>query len=479
MRMYENDRRLHNIIQLILDCLCFWLIWAWSIDFRVLLNPLLHVQVSSENAGAWTPPMLLILLFWLALSFKWRLYRAPEQIRAWRFLVWALEMSILMTTVTAGTIFFSRGFGHLVSRMFVPAMLLISFGVLIAARWMGLGILALVRGRTGQPFGVAVLGSWTKTRSLIEQLQAYQTNSVVGLIVPEDALDETGNCPLPILGTTRQLTDVVNRERLHRVIILDASLPQEELERCTQLLDRMGVTVSCAVEVTPNPVRLGLSTRSGLPFVEMVPVQFTRKQQVVKRIFDVAISLLSLVVFGSLLLVIAALIKLTSQGPVLYRSQRVGKGGRYFTFLKFRSMYANNERSKVSAANEKGGHIFKIRNDPRVTPVGRILRRYSLDELPQLINVLRGDMSIVGPRPLPAGDLGPDGMSKQFLAWSEGRSSVHPGLTGLWQVSGRSDLGFDDMVRLDLTYIENWSLRLDVKIMVDTPMLVFRGVGAY
>ena len=148
-------------------------------------------------------------------------------------------------------------------------------------------------------------------------------------------------------------------------------------------------------------------------------------------------------------------------------------------FFKFRSMYVDSTCSNLAKANEKDGHIFKIREDPRVTPIGRFLRRYSLDELPQLINILRGEMSLVGPRPLPASNLEPDGMSTQFAAWSEGRARVHPGLTGLWQVSGRSELTFEDMVRLDLSYIQNWSLRLDVRIMLDTPLLVLRGVGAY
>lgn len=176
---------------------------------------------------------------------------------------------------------------------------------------------------------------------------------------------------------------------------------------------------------------------------------------------------------------IAALVKLTSKGPILYKAPRVGKGGRYFMFLKFRSMYTEMNRSHVTHANEKNGHIFKIKHDPRITPLGRFLRRYSLDELPQLINVLRGEMSLVGPRPLPAGDLDPDGMSREFGEWSQGRSEVYPGITGLWQIRGRSELPFEEMVRLDLEYIRDWSLLLDIKIILETPALVMKGIGAY
>jgi lipopolysaccharide/colanic/teichoic acid biosynthesis glycosyltransferase len=208
-------------------------------------------------------------------------------------------------------------------------------------------------------------------------------------------------------------------------------------------------------------------------------MRFTRSQELVKRAFDVTMAAIVLVMLAPVMLLICLLVKLTSQGPVFYNSFRVGKGGRYFKFLKFRSMYTNADRARHVAANEKSGHIYKMRDDPRVTPLGRILRRYSLDELPQLINVLRGEMSLVGPRPLPAQDLDPDGMSRQFSDWAEGRSSVQPGITGLWQISGRSDLSFEDMVRLDLEYIKNWSLMLDIKIILETPALVLKGLGAY
>ena len=134
---------------------------------------------------------------------------------------------------------------------------------------------------------------------------------------------------------------------------------------------------------------------------------------------------------------------------------------------------------RVAARNERGGHIFKIRRDPRVTPVGRLMRRYSLDELPQLLNVLLGQMSLVGPRPLPAQDMDPDGQSTEFAAWSEQRSRVPPGISGLWQINGRSELPFEKMVEYDLSYIRNWSLGLDLRILLETPLVVLTGRGAY
>ena len=183
-----------------------------------------------------------------------------------------------------------------------------------------------------------------------------------------------------------------------------------------------------------------------------------------------------MILLAPLYLLISVLVKLTSKGPVLYRSSRVGLGGRYFTFLKFRSMYHNQARPST---NEKCGHIYKVKNDPRITPMGRMLRKYSLDELPQLWNVIRGDMSLVGPRPLPSEDLDPDGQSRQFRFWSEQRSRALPGITGLWQVSGRSDASFEQMIDLDVEYMRRWSLGLDFRILLETPLVVLTGRGAY
>jgi exopolysaccharide biosynthesis polyprenyl glycosylphosphotransferase len=477
--MYTNNRKLHSIIQVALDCLFLVLIWQCTVHARIFINPLMSAHVFAEQAASWAPPIALILPLWLVVSFRLRLYRPPDEFRFWTVLVWALENTVLVTTITAVTTFFSRQFGDWVSRMFVPVMIPIAILSFVLARYAGAGLVMLIERRYLRPLRVALVGDWRKAAHILERLERTPSNTIRGLIVPESALAQTASFSLPILGTIAQIAEVINKEQLDRIIILNSTLLSGELEHCSQVIDRMGVPVSCALDVAPEPVRLNLSTEYGLPFVEMIPVQFTRRQQIVKRVFDVIVSFTTLAVLSPFLLILAAWVKVTSKGPVLYKSMRVGKGGRHFTFLKFRSMYVDNGRAKLAKANEKSGHIFKMRNDPRVTPIGRFLRRYSLDELPQMINVLRGEMSIVGPRPLPACDLGPDGMSESFSIWSEARSCVHPGLTGLWQVSGRSDLAFEDMVRLDLAYIQNWSLALDVKIIFDTPMLVLRGVGAY
>jgi lipopolysaccharide/colanic/teichoic acid biosynthesis glycosyltransferase len=213
----------------------------------------------------------------------------------------------------------------------------------------------------------------------------------------------------------------------------------------------------------------------GAPLFELRPPVLTGWDWAVKRTFDIVVSVLLLVVGLPLWLLITLLVKLTSRGPVLYVDRRVGVGEREFGMLKFRTMVAGaaEEQARLEAANEAGGALFKIRDDPRVTGIGRILRRLSLDEIPQIVNVLRGEMSLVGPRPLPLRDY------RLLEDWHRRRYAVLPGMTGLWQISGRSGLTFDDLVRLDFTYIENWSIWLDITIIAKTIPAVIRRRGAY
>jgi exopolysaccharide biosynthesis polyprenyl glycosylphosphotransferase len=234
------------------------------------------------------------------------------------------------------------------------------------------------------------------------------------------------------------------------------------------------------VKVVPSAVTLmgGSSTLSqdaGVPLLEMGYPHLDNTQRALKRTLDVVGSLGGLLALSPLLLTVAALIKLTSQGPVLFRQKRVGADGKVFLCYKFRSMYTDAEerQAELEAENEADGVIFKMKNDPRITPVGRFIRRWSIDELPQLINVLKGEMSLVGPRPLPLRDF------ERMGELHKKRLAAVPGITGYWQTSGRSDLSFEDMVRLDLYYIENWSLSLDIKIILKTVGAVLRHEGAY
>jgi len=205
------------------------------------------------------------------------------------------------------------------------------------------------------------------------------------------------------------------------------------------------------------------------------PPAFAGADWVTKRGFDLVVSAAIVVIGLPLWLLIGLAVKLSSHGPVFYSDERIGLGEQTFRMLKFRTMVAgaDQEQAALERVNEASGALFKIRDDPRVTSVGRLLRRLSLDEVPNVINVLRGEMSLVGPRPLPLRDY------ERLEPWHRRRYNVLPGVTGLWQVSGRSDLSFDDLVRLDFYYLENWSIWLDISILIKTPAAVFSQRGAY
>lgn len=266
-------------------------------------------------------------------------------------------------------------------------------------------------------------------------------------------------------------------DEIDEVIIADPYFPAD---RAVDLVDRCH-RAGVSLRVAPSTMEILFGERTefvpgeSLPLFELKPPVLEGTDFVVKRVFDIVVSGGLLFLLSPLLAVIAATVKLTSSGPVLFRSPRPGIGGEPFDCFKFRTMQENADalQEELEELNEADGALFKIREDPRLTPVGGFLRRWSLDEIPQLINVLRGEMSLVGPRPLPLRDY------DRLEDWHKKRYLVLPGLTGLWQVSGRSELEFDDLVRLDFLYIERWSVFLDVVIMLRTIPAVFARRGAY
>lgn len=282
-----------------------------------------------------------------------------------------------------------------------------------------------------------------------------------------------------VLGDIDDLPVLVNRHDIHIVILAARMMAREDAMKLAVQADRMGIRVLQAPYswgiVSP---RLGFSKIGGLELIDLVGVQYPTLGEQVKRGFDLAAVLLGGALILPFLLLVALVIRAQDGGPVFYLSKRVGRGGRTFDFYKFRSMIVNADRLKEQLPNEADGRLFKMKNDPRVTPFGRFIRKYSVDEFPQLLNVLRGDMNLVGPRPLPATDLDGIDADPEMSYWFEQRHKVNPGITGLWQVSGRSNLGFTDMVRLDIQYIQDWNIWLDLQILLKTVPAVLKGRGA-
>ncbi|HJX49092.1 MAG TPA: sugar transferase [Gaiellaceae bacterium] len=281
---------------------------------------------------------------------------------------------------------------------------------------------------------------------------------------------------LPMLGSVSELSTVLAARPVDELIVSGAGLDDRELLDLVEEAHRWAVKVRIAPTTTELLTqRAEYVAGQGVPLFEVRPPVFAGLDWVVKRLFDIGVSAALTIVAAPVWLLVALAVKLDSPGPVFYRDRRVGLGEGEFGMFKFRSMYidASERQAGLEGANEASGPLFKIKDDPRVTKVGRIMRRYSIDELPQILNVLRGEMSLVGPRPLPLRDF------VQLEDWHRKRYLVLPGMTGLWQVSGRIDLSFDDLVRLDFYYLENWSIWLDISILAKTLPAVLARRGAY
>jgi exopolysaccharide biosynthesis polyprenyl glycosylphosphotransferase len=299
----------------------------------------------------------------------------------------------------------------------------------------------------------------------------------VGL-VDDDVHRLDGTQRLPKLGSLDELDQVLDEREVDRVIIAFSRASHQQLLSCIRVCRDHRV----AVDVVPRLFELldgaqSLNQIGGLPLLSIGAPPLNHTSRIAKRGLDIAISSLLLIFLSPILLAVAIAIKVNSRGPVLFHQVRAGRGETEFELVKFRSMYADAEKRKeeFEKQNEStDGVMFKIKRDPRITRVGGFLRRTSLDELPQLVNVLRGEMSLVGPRPLILKEA-----RHAAQTWHARRLDLRPGITGLWQVSGRSDLPFQEMVRFDYQYVSGWSLARDVEILLATIPVVLSGRGAY
>lgn len=322
---------------------------------------------------------------------------------------------------------------------------------------------------------VLIVGVGTLGRMMLQNIVASPNLgfNVVGF-VDDERVEDFGR--FKSLGKPHDITRLIWEQDLDQVIIALPAARHREIIDILANCEKEGVSFRIVPDFYELSLRqVDISEINGIPLIGLKDVAMSNWELATKRIIDVVISVMVLVLALPLIGAIALAIKLDSPGAVIFKQVRLGRGGRPFTAYKFRSMKDNAEAEldRLRQFNEAGGPIFKIREDPRITRVGRWLRRTSLDELPQFYNILLGDMSLVGPRPpLPA-------EVEQYEDWHRRRLDAPPGLTGLWQISGRSNLTFDEMALLDLWYIENWSLGLDLKIILQTVPAVLSGSGAY
>ena len=417
----------------------------------------------------------LAVLLWVAASWVFRVYEtfrtqgvAAELSRIFR------AMAAIMLAAAAA-VFFVKG-QHDFSRLFLGLFFAISF-LFIAANRLALRYVARELRRRGHNTRIfAVVGSGDLARDVVETIADHPEwgLQLAGHILEDDAVRDVPR--KLVLGRLSQLGQILDDNVIDEVVF---AVPRErlnEIESAFYLCEEQGVSSRVCLDLfAEGRSRISLGEMEGLPMLSFTRAPTDEVALAAKRAFDLFSSALALLAFSPVLVTVAAAIKIESRGPVFFRQRRVGLNGRPFTMLKFRSMHIDAEArlESLRAHNEASGPVFKMRNDPRITRVGRLIRKTSLDELPPFFNVLIGEMSIVGPRPpIPA-------EVRQYKRWQRRRLSVKPGITCTWQVSGRSNIDFDQWMELDLEYIDHWSLWRDIQICFKTIPAVLSSRGAH
>lgn len=455
----------------------------WSVLRRMLATgdlaaatvaTLAAALVSGLDFGPALAFVSLAALGWPTVSFACGLY-AAEDLRSWASGVSEIPRLVVAALLTSWPLF------AVASLLGAPypaqAALLASVGTAVLSVPSRGAARGLVHHSEPLRQRTVIVGSGRVAARLIVKLRTHQEFGLNPVGIVDDDVHEAENLDLPVLGRLPDLSDVLRLHAVDRVIIAFSRADHEELLSSIRACRDARI----AVDVVPRLFEFldgarALDQVGGLPLLSIGSHRLTRSARAAKRALDVTVSLLALVVLAPVVVVVALAIRLESRGTVYFRQPRAGRHGRMFDMLKFRSMFddAEERKAELEADNEADDVMFKMRRDPRITRVGRFLRRFSLDEVPQLVNVLRGDMSLVGPRPLILVES--DALHE---SWHTRRLDLRPGMTGSWQVSGRSDIPFEEMIRFDYQYVAGWSLARDLEILIATIPAVLSGRGAY
>jgi exopolysaccharide biosynthesis polyprenyl glycosylphosphotransferase len=470
--MLRRDRQIKmQIYQLMDACIfafSFWLAYRLRSDPRIIYHFGLHPFVSDPGSSfeklVWIYPVLVFIspLVLEGQGFYSRSLLSSRRVKYWQL----FKSCFLIVLALILALFFSKVLVLAVARLVPLWFGAISFFLVVLREELVTFISrsGMARGQHKRHF--VLIGTPDETARMRKEINDRTEENIE--VIASLNLNDT---------TITQLVELLHEHSVNGVILSARHAYFEQVEQAIRACELEGVEAWLLADFFKTQIsRTTFDDFYGQPVMVFRTTPESSWQSALKRPFDIIGATVVLLVLSPVYLIVAMLIKFTSTGPVLFRQQRSGLNGRPFTIYKFRTMTTDAEARKqeLQSLNEMRGPVFKVTNDPRVTPIGRILRRYSIDEFPQFFNVLRGEMSLVGPRPLPVDEV------KRFDDFSHRRRlSVKPGLTCLWQVSGRNNVAdFKDWVRLDLEYIDNWSLWLDLKILWRTVPVVLGGVGA-
>jgi len=459
-------------LEYLLYLACFWMLFQYRvlpdfgpIDWSNGFSSLVTIPVIGDYA------LLLGVIFtvYTGILYQRGMFRWNRNVKPIDDTVTACKAIAISFLIALGLIFFLKT-SVIYSRLLIFILAVLMTAVFLMTRLLRLGVLKLLKQSSLYGKNILIVGAGKVGAQLRKNLAENRSNTCRFIGFVDDYKSGPG-----VLGKISHIEHLVRKHQVHEIYI---TIPSErgQIHKLITSVRKYDVQI----KIIPEMFELVTSSVSfdqefGYPCLEIVRTPLRGINWLLKRSADFIVSLIGIILISPLLLLIALMIKLDSKGPILIKQKRIGKNGASFHMLKFRSMVENAEQLKEALAdlNEADGPVFKMKNDPRVTRVGRFLRKYSLDELPQLFNVLLGQMSLVGPRPPLPSEV------EQYTDYHWRRFDVRPGITGLWQVSGRSDLPFEEWVKLDIYYIEHWSLSLEFKILLKTIPAVLKGDGAY
>jgi exopolysaccharide biosynthesis polyprenyl glycosylphosphotransferase len=443
---------------------------ALSVLVAFTVASVAHERVVTSPLDVWVMLLMSPLLV-VGVFAVFRLYSVQRLTAAEEFRRILLGVTMIITTAVT----FSFWTGSVFSRLWIASSWAVALLAVLLTRWSWRKVIGRGRERGRLALRTLIVGANAEAGRVVTEMRQRGLGFIPVGYVCADAWGRP-TTDIPMIGHIDDLQPLIAEYGADCIFVASSAIRPEHMAQVSKAARRTGIEV----RVTAN-VQEVLSTRvaahplGGLMAFALKPVRLTGFQALAKRSFDLGLTLVGSLLLLPVFAAIAAAVKLTSKGPVFFKQERVGYHGRPFKIMKFRTMVADAEDrlGDLLDLNEATGPLFKMKDDPRVTRVGRVLRKLSLDELPQLFNVIRGDMSLVGPRPpLPREVV-------QYEDWMMARLEVRPGITGLWQVSGRSELPFEDYVRLDLFYIENWSLAYDLFILAKTIPTLATARGAH
>lgn len=472
--MYNNKKKMQNFAIFAVDTVCLIVsyilaTYLWVVLYRGQLQ--YSRDTIFDNMG-------IMLFSFLGTILFFNVNKEFFKRGAFAEFMHSLKINLLFAAVVSVLIVIKGSFGTISRGVLVCTVLINIVFMCIGHIWLRYYFINVCRDKDGnvKMFLVTTVDRANKILNNMTKNSEWY-NNVKGIAIIDSDMKGDTICNVPVVAGFNDMLDYAKREVVDEVFINVPYHTGRSLKNVIMEFENMGVTVHLNIEVLENFEGFDktVTMLGDIPVISFANTFFDYNKLIIKRVMDIIGSIIGLIITGIAIIFVAPPLLLESPGPLFFKQKRVGKNGRYFYMYKFRSMYQDAEERKkeLMDKNEMNGLMFKMTDDPRITKVGKFIRKTSIDELPQFWNVLKGEMSLVGTRPPTVDEF------KKYEGYHKRRLSIKPGITGMWQVSGRSSIeDFEEVVKLDLEYIDNWCLALDIKILVKTIGVIFLGSGA-